>query len=89
MSTVSDLSTLDWMGNAELPDGFTPVDAIVLVKGYYVHEDGDMTRLVWAHKWTRALAGSPAEREGALRIATEMTLREAMKDYRFDDEDDE
>lgn len=86
MSEIKDLASLDW-GEPDLPEGFNPLEAIVLVKGYYETDDGDMSRMVWAHRWTLALAKSPAEREGALRIATEMTLREAMKDYRFGDED--
>lgn len=34
MSEIADIVSLEWP-ERELPEGFVPLDAIVLVKGYY------------------------------------------------------
>lgn len=85
MSEIKDITTLDWRDTA-LPDGFVPVDAIVLVKGYYETGEG-MSRMVWAHKWTKALAEAPSERVGQLEIARRLSVAEAMSDYEMDDDE--
>lgn len=75
---------LDWEAT-EFPEDFEPLDAIVLVKGVYQTEDGDMTRPVWCHRWTTPLARNGYERVGALRVAARMTEEEVMAGYTDDD----
>lgn len=84
---MADLLSLDW-AEQDLPDDFEPIDAIVLVKGVYHTEDGDLTRPVWSHRWTMALARNGSERIGALRVAARMTENEVMSEYTDEDDDD-
>lgn len=85
MAVLGDIPSLDW-AKQDMPDGFQPLSAIVLVKGVYIdEEDGEMTRPVWMHRWTRDLAQNPSERLGALSLAHELTMREARSDYTFEE----
>lgn len=86
MAKLEDIIKLDWP-DGDFPEDFEPLDAIILVKGVY-QTDGDLSRPVWVHRWTMALARNNAERLGALTIATELTEREACAEYTSSDDED-
>lgn len=87
MATLADILTLDWE-TQEFPEGFMPIDAIVMVKGVY--EDGDdFTRPVWSHRWTVPLSRNIHERIGVFRVAQRLGEDAAMSEYSYGEDEDE
>lgn len=84
---IAELAGLDW-DSSEWPEGFQPIDAVVLVKGVYQTDEGSLTRPVWCHRWTVPLGRNVAERIGAYHVAHEMATAEALSAYGWDDDDD-
>jgi hypothetical protein len=80
MADLNDVRDLDW-GAPELPEDFRPLEAMVLIKGVYLTDDGGMTRPTWCLRWTEALARNQAERIGALQIAARLAIDEAAENY--------
>lgn len=80
MAELKDILDLDWY-ETELPEDFQPIDAIVLVKGVFLKDDGDLTRPVWTQRWTKPLARNVIERIGELTVCRELAIREALEDY--------
>lgn len=77
---IKDIVSLDWE-TKEFPENFQVLDAIILVKGVYVDEDGDVSRPCWAHRWTNALTANINERIGVLRVAGKLMERDAMAEF--------